>query len=189
MAARAGATQWQQQGIAASAAVARTGVAWQHQWRQGQQQGPGRGQRGGNNSSKIGGDTVTTAVRTIARETQRDEGNAVTTTGYCGNGGGEVDSDGGGESEGSAGTTVGYRGNGGGGNKDNSKGNSGKNQERGGNNGGGVSHLSLIFFFLVGPQEDTGFGGEGGGIEGAPQNVFLADSIFSRNRQNQEKNV
>ena len=89
---------------------------------------------------------MTTAVRTIARETQQDEGNAATTPGYCGNGGSEVDSDGGGESKGSAGTTAGYCGNGGGGKEYNSKGNSGKNGERGGNNRGGVSHLSLIFF-------------------------------------------
>ncbi len=47
-------------------------------------------------------------------------------------------------------STEGYCGNGRGGNEDNSKSNSGKNWERGGNNGGGVSHLSLIFFFLVG---------------------------------------
>ena len=48
-----------------------------------------KGQGGGNmaattNISKIGGDAVTTAVRTIARETQQDKGNAATTTGgYC----------------------------------------------------------------------------------------------------------
>ena len=89
-------------------------------------------------------------MKTIARETRRDEGNAATTTGYCGDRGGEVNSDGGGESEGSAATTAGYRGNGSGGNKDNSKGNNGKNGERGGNNGGGVSHLPLIFFFCSG---------------------------------------
>ena len=94
--------------------------------------------------------TVTAAVRTIAREMRQDEGNAATTTRYCGNGGGKIDSDGGGESKGSAATTEGYCGNNGGGNEDNSKSNSGKNWERGGNNGGGVSHLSLIFFFLVG---------------------------------------
>ena len=41
---------------------------------------------------------MTTAVRTIAREMRQDKGNAVTTTGYCSNGGGEVDSDGGGKS-------------------------------------------------------------------------------------------
>ena len=50
---------------------------------------------------------MTTAVSTIARET-RDEGNVATTTGYCGNGGGKVDSDGGGKSKGSAATTAGY---------------------------------------------------------------------------------
>jgi hypothetical protein len=93
---------------------------------------------------------VTTAVRTIARETRQDKGKAAATTGYCGNGGGEVDSDGGGKSKGSAARTAGYHGNGGSGNKDNSKGNSGENKEHGGNNGGGVSHLSLIFLFLVG---------------------------------------
>ncbi len=93
---------------------------------------------------------MTTAVRTIAREKRRDEGNAATTTGYCGDGGGEVDSDGGGESEGSTATTAGYCGNSSGGGDDNSKGNSGKNGECGGNNGGRVSHLSLIFFFLSG---------------------------------------
>jgi hypothetical protein len=53
-----------------------------------------------------------------------------------------------GKSKGSAATTVGYHGNGSGGNKEDSKGNSGENGERGGNNEGGVSHLSLIFFFL-----------------------------------------
>jgi hypothetical protein len=46
--------------------------------------------------------------------------------------------------------TAGYHGNSGGGNKDDSKGNSGKNGERGGNNECSVSHLSLIFFFLLG---------------------------------------
>ena len=130
---------------------------------------------------------MTTAVRTIARETQRDEGNAVTTTGYCGNGGGEVDSDGGGESEGSAGTTVGYRGNGGGGNKDNSKGNSGKNREPGGNNGGGVSNLSLIFFFF-GRASGRHWIWGGGVLRVPPKMFFLADSIFSCNCRNQEKN-
>ena len=89
-----------------------------------------------------------TAVRTIARRMRQDEGNAATTTGYCGNGGGEVDSDGGGESEGSVTTASGYRGNGGGGEEDDSKCNSGKNGEHGGNNGGGVSHLSLSFSFF-----------------------------------------
>ena len=97
---------------------------------------------------------MTTAVRTIARETRQDEGNAATTTGYCGDGGCVVDSDGGGKSKGSAGMTAGYRCNGSGGNKDDSKGNSGKNGERGGNNGGGISHLSLIFFFF-GWAQDT----------------------------------
>jgi hypothetical protein len=105
-------------------------------------------QRGGNNSSEIGGNAVTTAVRTIAREMRQDEGNAATTTGYCGDGGGEVDSDGGGKSEGSAATSAGYRSNGGGSNEDNDKGNSGKNGECGGNNRGGVSRLSLLFSFF-----------------------------------------
>ena len=86
---------------------------------------------------------MTTAVRTIAREMQQEEGNVAKTTGYCGNGGGEVDSDGGGKREGSASTTAGFHDNGGGDNKDSSKGNSGKNGERGGNNGGDVSPLSL----------------------------------------------
>ncbi len=58
-------------------------VARQQRWRQGRQQGPGRGQRGGNNSIGIGGDAVTTVVRTIARETWRDKGNTATTMGYC----------------------------------------------------------------------------------------------------------
>ena len=70
--------------------------------------------------------------------------------GYCGDGGGKVNSDGGGESKGSAGMTVGYHGSGGSGNEDNSKGNSDENGECGSNNGGSVSHLSLIFLFLVG---------------------------------------
>jgi hypothetical protein len=93
---------------------------------------------------------VTTAARTIASETGQDEGNSATTAGYCGNGGGEVDSDGGGKSEGIASTTAGYRGKGSVGNKDNRKGSSGENGECGGNNGGGISHLFLILFFLVG---------------------------------------
>ena len=93
---------------------------------------------------------MTTAVRTIARETQQDEGNVATTTGYCSNGGGEVDSEGGGECKGSTATTAGYRGNDGGGNEDDSKGNSGKNGERDGNNGGGVSSLSYFLFFWSG---------------------------------------
>ena len=94
---------------------------------------------------------MTTAVRMIARETRQDKGNAAMTTGgYCGNSGGKANSDGGGESKGSVATTAGYRGNGGGGNKDDSKGNSGENGERSGNNGGSVSHLSLIIIFLVG---------------------------------------
>ena len=50
----------------------------------------------------------------------------------------------------SAATTEGYRGDGGGGNEDNSKGNCGKNRERGGNSKGSASHLCLIFFFFVG---------------------------------------
>ena len=113
-------------------------------------------QGGGNNSSEIGGNAVTTVVRTIAREMRPDKGNAATTTGYCGDGGGEVDSDGGGKSKGSAATSAGYRGNGGGGNEDDGKGNSGKNGECGGNNRGGVSHLSLFSFILFfGPAQDT----------------------------------
>ena len=43
----------------------------------------------------------------------------------------------------SAAATVGYHGDGGGSNKDDSKGNSGKNGEHGGNSGGGASHLCL----------------------------------------------
>jgi hypothetical protein len=92
---------------------------------------------------------VTTAVRTIARETRRDKGNVATTTGYCSDSGGEVGSDNSGKSTGSAATTAGDHDNGSGGNKDNSKGNSSENEECGSNNGGGVSHLSLIFFFFV----------------------------------------
>ena len=91
---------------------------------------------------------MTTAVRTIARETRRDEGNAATTMEYCGDGGGKVNSDGGGKSKGSAALTARYQGNGGGGDEDDSKGNSGENGERGCNNGGGVSHLSLVIFFV-----------------------------------------
>ena len=54
-------------------------------------------------------------------------------------------------------TTAGYHSNGGSGNKDNIKGNSGKNGERGGNNRGSVSHLCLIFGILRNPktQEKT----------------------------------
>ena len=107
-AARVGAAGRQQQGIVALAVVARTGVVQQQWRRQGQQQGPGWVQRGSNNSSKIGGDAVMAAVRTIAREMRRDKGNTATTTGYCGDGGGKVDSDGGGKSKGSAATTAGY---------------------------------------------------------------------------------
>ena len=95
---------------------------------------------------------MTTAVRTMVRETRQDEGNAARTTGYCGDGGGEVDSDGGGESKGSVATTAGYCGNDGGGDKDDSKGNSGENRERGGNNVGGLSYLSLFFFFWSGSR-------------------------------------
>ena len=56
-------------GECTATAAARTGNARQQRRRQGRQQGPGRGQCGGNNSSEIRGDTVTTAVRMIARET------------------------------------------------------------------------------------------------------------------------
>ena len=49
--------------------------------------------------------------------------------------------------KGSAATTAEYRGDGGGGDADNSKGNSGKNGERGSNRGGGASHLCLNFFW------------------------------------------
>ena len=90
----------------------------------------------------------------IAKENWQDEGITAMTTGYCGNGSGKVNSDGGGKSKDSAATTVGYRDEGGGGNKDNSKGNRGKSGERSGNNGGGVSHLCLIFF-LFGRAQDT----------------------------------
>ena len=54
------------------------------------------------------------------------------------------------ESKGSAAMTAGYRGNDNGGNLNNSKGNSDENGERGSNNGGGISHLSLLSsLFLV----------------------------------------
>ena len=111
--------------------------------------------RGSNGDGKAGskgqgGGKVAATTTVRARETGRDEGNGVTTTRYCGNGGGKFDSDSGGKSKGSTATTTGYRGNGGDGNKDNSKGNSGKNGERGGNNRGSASHLSLIFFFWLG---------------------------------------
>ena len=146
MAARAGATRREQRGIAALAAAARMGVARQ-QWRQqGRQQGPGQEQRSSNNSSKIGGKAVTTAVRTITRKDASRQG-------QCGNNNGIlrqqrwwVNSDGGGKSKGSAATTAGHHGNGDGSDKGDSKGNSGKNGDRGRNNGGGISHLSLIFF-------------------------------------------
>ena len=70
-AARVGARQRQQQGIAALV-VARTGVAWQ-QWQQRhQQQRSGWGQHGGNNSGKRGGDAATTAARTKSRETWQE---------------------------------------------------------------------------------------------------------------------
>ena len=49
-------------------------------------------------------------------------------------------------------TTAGYHSNGGSGNKDNIKGNSGKNGERGGNNRGSASHLCLIFGILHNPK-------------------------------------
>ena len=87
-----------------------------------------------------------TAVRTIAREMRQDKGNVATTTGYCGNGGGKVDSDGGGKSKGSATTTVGYCGNGGGGKGDDSKGNSGKNGECGAATVKATTLISLLFF-------------------------------------------
>ena len=90
-----------------------------------------------------------TAARTIVRETRQDKGNAARTTEYWDDGGGKVNSDGDGESKGSAAMTAGYRSNGGGGDKDDSKGNIGKNRDCGGNNGGGVLYLSLIFFFLL----------------------------------------
>ena len=101
-AARAGATRRQQRGITALMA-ARTGVVRQQWWRRQWKQCPGRGERDGNNSGKSGGDAAMTAARTIARDTQQDEDNAVTVTGYYGNGGGKVISDGGGESEGQRG--------------------------------------------------------------------------------------
>ena len=121
----------------------------QQRWWQGGQQGPGWGKRGINNSGKSKGNAATTAVRMIARETQQDEGGTATTIGYHSNGGGEVESDGGGESKGSTATTMGYLGNGSDGDEDNSKGNSGKNRERGGNNSSSDSLLSLFFVFLV----------------------------------------
>jgi hypothetical protein len=139
---RAGATRWQLRGITALTA-ARTGVAWQQRW----QQGPGRGQRSLNNSSKSKGNAATTVARTIARDTQQDTGNAVTMTGYCGNGSDEVRSNSGGESKGQRTMTAGnnrrwrWR-------QQGSKGNIGENGERGGNSGGGASHLCLIFFWF-----------------------------------------
>ncbi len=116
-----------------TAARARAGATWRQQQRQDRERR-----------------CDTTAAKTIARETRRDKGNTATTTGYCGDGSGEVDSDSGGKSKGRAGTTAGYRSNGDGGNKDDSKSNSGENGERDDNNGGGVSHLSLILIFFVG---------------------------------------
>ena len=53
-----------------------------------------------NNSGESGGDTATTAARTIARDTRPNKGNAVTVTGYHGNGGGEAGSDSGDKSKG-----------------------------------------------------------------------------------------
>ena len=51
---------------------------------------------------------MTTAVKTIARETRQDKGNtAMTAGGYCGDSGGKADSDGGGEGEGSPAMTAG----------------------------------------------------------------------------------
>ena len=83
------------------------------------------------------------------REMRQDEGNAATTTGgYCSNSGGKADSNSGGKRKGSATTTAGYRGNGGGSNKDDSKGNSGKNGEPGME---AASFISLLFsIFLLG---------------------------------------
>ena len=103
---------WQQQGIVALA-VARMGATWQQQQpqEQQQQQGPRQGQCDINNSGKSKGDEATTAARTMARETQQDEGNTATTMGYHSEGGGGVDSDGGDERDGSAAITTGYGGN------------------------------------------------------------------------------
>ena len=95
------------------------------------------------------------AVRTIARETRQDEGKAATLKGYCGDDGGEVDSDGGGKSKGGAATTAGYHRNGNGGDKDDSKENSSENGECSGNNRGGISHLSLRYFLFFCRAQDT----------------------------------
>ena len=91
---------------------------------------------------------ATAAARTIAKDTQQDERNVVTMTGYCGNGIGEVGIDGGGKSKGQRTMTEGYCDNGGSNDEDNSKDNSGENGERGGNSGGSASHLCLIFFWF-----------------------------------------
>ena len=104
---------WRQWGNEASAA-ARTGATrQQRRWGE-QQQGPGRGQRGVDNDGKSRGNAATPVVRTMARETRRDQGEAATTAGYRGDGGGGVDSDGGGKSDGRATMTTGYGGDGGG---------------------------------------------------------------------------
>jgi hypothetical protein len=85
-AAKAGAMWRQQQGSIAALAAARTEVLCQQQ-QQRQQQRQEQGQRGdGSCKDDSKGD--------MARE-----GKAVTTTGYCGKGGGKVGSDGGGKSD------------------------------------------------------------------------------------------
>ena len=99
-----------------------------------------------------------TAVKTIARETRQEKGNAATKMGaYCGDSGCKADSDSGGESEGSAARTAGYHDNGGSSDEDDSKGNSGKNREQGCNNGGSVSHLSFFFWLGLGHGHEVFF--------------------------------
>ena len=104
---------WQQCGIMVLAS-ARRGSTWQQRRRQEQQLRPGRGQRGVSNSGKSRGDAATTAARTMAREMWQHKSDAARTTGYCGDGGGGVDRDGGDKSGSTAATTTGYGGDGGG---------------------------------------------------------------------------
>ena len=84
----------------------------QQWWRQEQQQGPGQGQCGVNNSGKSWGDAATTAARTMVRETRQDKGKVATATGYCSDSSGGVDSSGGGKSNGGMAMTTRYGSNG-----------------------------------------------------------------------------
>ena len=79
VAARARAMRQRQRGIMALAVAARMGVARKQRRWQVRQEGTGRGQRSGNNSSKIRGDAVRTAVRRIAKERWQDKGSVATT--------------------------------------------------------------------------------------------------------------